>query len=96
MSAITQLLDNLADGSQTLAEVAADFEEFDWETPSVTPDDAEEDSPPIEDSFDEVQADSRLTAKEYARLAKAYRTAVTEVNPDDIFTAASDQRKTVT
>lgn len=93
MSTITDLLDDLAVRRLTIAEVAAGLREFEWQPSSAPAEDDVENLPPAEDSFDEVQADSRLTARQYARLAAAYREALSETGSDDAFTAASDHWK---
>lgn len=84
MRTVTELLDALADGRMTVEAVAADFAGRAW--PKRRPateaqvygvaDDAE----PDPDSWDAVNADSRLTAAQYATLSKAYQNALTAGN----------------
>lgn len=76
MSTVTNMLDDLVSGQVSLSGTVQKFEAFDWAQPAeVSPADLEL-PPPAENSFDEVQFDSRLTVRQYAQLAAAYRRAV--------------------
>lgn len=70
------MLDALVEGRTTLGQTAALFRDFDWHPQAEVVEDAPEDPEPAENSFDEVQYDSRLTPKQYAQLGDAYRAAV--------------------
>lgn len=79
MATVTDLLDKLAAGKMTVDEVAKNFATRDW--PDRKPatdgqawghDDVDEPDP---DSWDAVNADSRLTSDQYAQLSDAYAQA---------------------
>ena len=70
------MLDDLVAGRIPLSKTLLLFEKFDWQKPSVDSFDQVDGVPPVENSFDEVQVDSRLSARQYAQLADAYRKAV--------------------
>lgn len=80
MAHVADLLDRLAAGRLTVDEVVADFRSRDW--PPVRPttvDEAVLGADPAyngPDSWDVVNADSRLTSPVYALLAAAYQDAI--------------------
>ena len=76
MSAVTDMLDALVEGRTTLGQTVARFRDFTWHPQAEVAEDAPDDPAPAENSFDEVQYDSRLTPKQYAQLGDAYRAAV--------------------
>lgn len=82
MATVDELLDQLAAGKTTLAEVAADFARRAWPTPPAAGDSkarawgVADDDAPAPDSFAAVSTDPRLTAEQYATLAKAYQAAI--------------------
>ena len=76
MSSVRAVLDALASGSMGLDEATADFAARTWPAkPTMT--DAQfwgvtDDDPGPPDSWDTVDADSRLTGAQYSALAAAY------------------------
>lgn len=76
MSAITDMIDAMIEGRATLGQTAARFRNFEWKPRAEVDEDSFENPEPTENSFDEVQYDSRLTPKQYAQLGDAYRVAV--------------------
>lgn len=79
MANVAEVLDQLAAGRLTVDEVVDDFRSRHWPaTRRPTLDEAHLGAePPVtdRDSWDTVNADSRLTSDVYARLADAYRHA---------------------
>lgn len=76
MSEVTALLDQLATGKITLSEAKAQMRTIDWVKPGTAGITDVDGVAPVENSFDEVQVDSRLTTRQYSQLAEAYRQAV--------------------
>lgn len=76
MSTVTDMIDDFIEGRQTLSQTMTKFEKFDWSKPRKVDETDVEGSAPTENSFDEVQTDSRLTVRQYAQLAEAYRRGV--------------------
>lgn len=70
------MVDDFIEGRATLNQTVTKFEKFNWAKPRETVETDLESPAPVEDSFDEVQYDSRLTIRQYAQLAAAYRNAV--------------------
>jgi len=76
VSVVTDMIDALVEGRATLGQTVARFRDFGWEPRAEVDENSLEDPEPAENSFDEVQYDSRLTPKQYAQLGDAYRAAV--------------------
>ena len=76
MSAVTDMVDDFVEGRATLNQTVTKFQNFNWAKPRDVVETDVESPAPTENSFDEVQFDSRLTTRQYAQLAAAYRSAV--------------------
>ncbi|MFC0504237.1 hypothetical protein [Micromonospora costi] len=80
MSSVRDVLDRLAAGEITLKQAAEDFRTRKWPAqPATTEEQAwgvHDDPAPAEDSWDLVNADSRLTSDQYKVLAEAYTEAI--------------------
>lgn len=76
---VTQLLDLLAADQMTVTQVAEEFRNRKWREPKRATDaqawGAADDDAPDPDSWDAVNADSRLTPDEYVQLSQAYKAA---------------------
>lgn len=79
MATVKELLDDLAAGRKTAAEVAADFRTRSWPAPQRAGDavayGVADDDPPGDDSWALVEADSRLNPSRFAVLHAAHERA---------------------
>lgn len=75
MATVAELLDRLASGAATLDQVAADFAVRSWPAHKPATDEQAwglaDDEAPDPNSWDAVNADSRLTPEQYQVLARA-------------------------
>lgn len=94
MSKVTELLDELHDGSKSVDEVAAEFSSMSWPKGPARPTtylalakaDMGDPTPEVDGSFDEVStayALGRIDDKQYAVLAKAAAGKPSEKPPTD-------------
>lgn len=76
---VTDLLDQMAAGQLTVKQVADEFRNRKWRAPKTATDaqawGAADEDPPDPDSWDAVNADSRLTPDQYTLLSQAYKQA---------------------
>lgn len=79
MATVSDLLDKLADGKMTVDQVAKDFASRKWPAHKRATDaqahGVEDEDPVDPNSWDAVNADSRLSSDQYAKLSDAYAKA---------------------
>lgn len=73
MKTLTQLLDDLVEGTATLADTAETFRHYPWKPQAKQDDFSLVEVAPVEGSFDEVNTHSGLSNDQYEALTNAYR-----------------------